>query len=1290
MSDCMGLVSTAIAFIDSAIPDIPTLRNGIEPGTEVITLDATGDGVAQIAETLENRSNIKSIHIISHGRPASLQLGAIELNLKNLKTYAKQLQQWSRSLAKNAEILLYGCDVATGEKGSNFVQQISQLTQAKIAASSTPVGSAALGGDWELDYTTGEVFSGLAIDSATGAAYQFAFGRTLYDGTNYSPLPPTSATTPGIGTATGGTQLAYVQVPLPFPVGSGLLPTGAYSPNTGINTASVTAANNTAGYAGYTNYLYTPPSTFTQLNPSFPALNLTNGYSVSFNVAVTAETSNSDNRAGFSIIAMSSDAPKGIELGFTNRNLGPNGGIFAQLDNPLFTRGGSVNFNISNATDYKLVVQGVSYSLFAGGTALLTNQSLRNYGAFNPATSQPALPFNPYTQPSFLFFGDNTDQANATFTLGNISVNNFPVPVNDTYSVVHDKVLNVAVSGVLSNDTDANSDSLTATIVTGPTKGTIALNATGNFIYTPNAGFVGTDSFTYNVSDGTDTAPVPATVTINVTNNAPIAQTDTYSGRHNQAINVTAPGVLSNDTDGDSDPLSARLLTNPTNGTIVFNSTGNFTYTPNSGFTGTDNFTYIVSDGFVTAPGTVNLNITNNAPIAQPDNYTTPNNTPLTVVGPGVLSNDTDTENDPLTAILVTNPTQGAIVFNADGSFSYTPNTGFAGTDSFTYKANDGIVDSAIATASIIVKPAPTPTPAPTPAPTPTPTGTPSQTPTPSPTGTPTGTPTPTPTGTPSQTPTPSPTGTPTGTPTPTPTGTPSQTPTPSPTGTPTGTPTPTPTGTPSQTPTPSPTGTPTGTPTPTPTGTPSQTPTPSPTGTPTGTPTPSPTGTPSQTPTPSPTGTPSQTPTPSPTGTPTGTPTPTPTGTPSQTPTPSPTGTPTGTPTPSPTGTPSQTPTPSPTGTPSQTPTPTPTETPSQTPTPTPNDRDCICEEITLPSIRSILFPTNPTTNAFNGTNGDDGIFGTNLNDAINGLGGNDILWGDLGNDNIYGGLTGNSPLDPNSDKDVLFGGQGNDYLNGNAGNDTIAGSLGDDVAIGGKDDDWVSGDVGNDTLLGSQGDDYLFGGDFDLTGRDLLFGGTGNDYLNGEYFADTLSGDEGDDTLYGGKGDDVLVGGTGNDLLSGDLGSDTLCGGDGDDTILGGSRALDSEPDSLCGGAGNDSMFGNSGDDKLCGEEGNDTLYGGQGDDTLTGGSGNNTLSGGVGTDRFILSAGDGSDVIVDFTKGEDLLVLTGGVTFAQLSITQNANTTFISIGQNNQLLAVLNGVQASAIGQQDFTIF
>ncbi|TAG21900.1 MAG: DUF4347 domain-containing protein, partial [Oscillatoriales cyanobacterium] len=623
MPNFINSVMSSIAFFDSAVPDIHNLCNGMAAGIEVIILDAARDGVAQITEVLGSRSNIKSIHIISHGRSASLQLGAIDLNLTNLNFYDEKLQQWSRSLAESAEILLYGCEVAAGDAGANFVQQLSQLTKAKIAASRGPIGNSALGGDWLLDYTTGRIVAGMAIDPATMAAYQFIFGNILYDGASNFPPP---AGSPGIG-ALGFTQLAYGQIPLPLPLGSGVLATGAYFPNSGIDTGSVTGANSTTGYAGYTNYQYTPPpiGIFTPINPALPPLNRINGYSVSFRMLVGAENSNSNDRAGFSIIAISSDGQNGIELGFTNRNLDPFGGIFAQnggASPTLFTRGENAPVNISNPTDYKLVVQGSTYTLFADGAAIpnLTNQPLRNYTAFNPATSQPPLPYNPYSQPNFLFFGDATDQASASFRLGQISVNSFPVATPDTYTVLHDRVLN-GFPSFLINDTDSDNffGQLVLGLVKAPSNGKLLFNPFGDFTYTPNPGFVGIDTFIYSLSDGTDT--VPGTVSINVTNTPPKANLDIYKVTHDKVL-TGFPSVLLNDFDSDFfDTLSAALVTAPTKGKLVLNSKGDFTYTPNPGFVGIDTFIYAVSDGIATVPGTVNIDVTNSTPIANDDTY---------------------------------------------------------------------------------------------------------------------------------------------------------------------------------------------------------------------------------------------------------------------------------------------------------------------------------------------------------------------------------------------------------------------------------------------------------------------------------------------------------------------------------------------------------------------------------------------------------------------------------------------------------------------------------------------
>src|SRR5262249_31907265 len=104
---------------------------------------------------------------------------------------------------------------------------------------------------------------------------------------------------------------------------------------------------------------------------------------------------------------------------------------------------------------------------------------------------------------------------------------------------------------------------------------------------------------------------------------------------------------------------------------------------------------------------TVSLSVTavNDPPVAVSDSYTTAEDTALTVGAPGVLGNDTDADGDPLRAVLVNGPANGTLTLNVDGSFTYTPNANWNGTDSFTYKVNDGTVDSNTVTVTLTVTP---------------------------------------------------------------------------------------------------------------------------------------------------------------------------------------------------------------------------------------------------------------------------------------------------------------------------------------------------------------------------------------------------------------------------------------------------------------------------------------------------------------------------------------------------------------------------------------------------------
>jgi len=189
---------------------------------------------------------------------------------------------------------------------------------------------------------------------------------------------------------------------------------------------------------------------------------------------------------------------------------------------------------------------------------------------------------------------------------------------------------------------------------------------------------------------------------------SPDAQNDEYSTPEDTKLTIIGSGVLDNDTDPENESLTAVLDSTTTNGVLVLNSDGSFEYTPDADFTGTDSFLYHANDGADDGnPATVMINVipVNDLPQAVNDEYSTVESIPLSVSAPGVLDNDTDPEDDSLTAVLDSGPTNGVLTLNSDGSFEYTPDADFTGTDSFSYYANDGTNDSTIATVTIEVNP---------------------------------------------------------------------------------------------------------------------------------------------------------------------------------------------------------------------------------------------------------------------------------------------------------------------------------------------------------------------------------------------------------------------------------------------------------------------------------------------------------------------------------------------------------------------------------------------------------
>ena len=248
------------------------------------------------------------------------------------------------------------------------------------------------------------------------------------------------------------------------------------------------------------------------------------------------------------------------------------------------------------------------------------------------------------------------------------------------------------------NDTDPENNALTIVAKTNGANGTVVINGGTSLTYTPNTNWSGINSFTYTISDGYGNTAV-GTVTVTVSNGAPTANPDSISTTSGAAKTID-PRV--NDTDPEGNALTIIAKTNGAHGAVVLNGGASLTYTPNAGYVGSDSFSYTISDGYGnTAVGSVSVTIIagNQAPTAVNDNITVPKFTWSTFYP---TNNDSDIDNDPLSIVSITSPSNGVANFTA-GSVSYRSFATYVGPDSFTYTISDGHGHTATATISVLV-----------------------------------------------------------------------------------------------------------------------------------------------------------------------------------------------------------------------------------------------------------------------------------------------------------------------------------------------------------------------------------------------------------------------------------------------------------------------------------------------------------------------------------------------------------------------------------------------------------
>jgi VCBS repeat-containing protein len=334
-----------------------------------------------------------------------------------------------------------------------------------------------------------------------------------------------------------------------------------------------------------------------------------------------------------------------------------------------------------------------------------------------------ASPNNDQSGGISITLNDGQATVTANFTVPIVASPDDPVAGDDSFVIQEDGTSSSTLRG---NDSDPDTGE-TAQLVVSAVNGsptsvgvpiTLASGATltvlsnGNFTIDPvetlGANDFVVDQITYTVQDPTGrTDSATATFTIFGANDAPVAADDPsgFVTAFNTPVTIAPAALTANDTDIDGDTLAVTAVGNAVNGTVQLFE-GLITFTPNTGFTGTATFEYTVADGNGGSDiGLVSVVVTaNDPPVAVADTYAATEDTTLNVnAASGVLGNDSDPDSDPITAQLVSNVAHGSLTLNADGSFSYTPDGNFNGTDSFTYRANDGVQNSNTVTVTINV-----------------------------------------------------------------------------------------------------------------------------------------------------------------------------------------------------------------------------------------------------------------------------------------------------------------------------------------------------------------------------------------------------------------------------------------------------------------------------------------------------------------------------------------------------------------------------------------------------------
>lgn len=605
--------ASALVVIDSRLSDVEVLVKGVRPNTAVLKL-GINDGIEDITQAVERMGALEELHLVSHGSPGCLHLGNTELSLSTLSLWASQVSQWFEPAqrAKAPTLLVYGCNVATGDAGSEFVSRLHRLTGAAIAASTTRIGHASLGGNWSLNAVVGESadwqMPELAFTSSTLEQYAGVLVSLEF-------LEPIGVDGADVGNPEVGDVFRFSNVIAGDNPGAEVdaLVTIVGSANGGTVAVLDNNQNNPAAFRPRVGKVAAPASNdlleatvnfqiaFVQPGTDIPAV------VPEFVVTLSDLDTAGPTRQEFAGLS-----------GFTNSTILGDGQSLVDVQ-PSPATGGTTRF-LGTATNQPEFADSPANTQI--NTQVAVSAEYANTSVFNFTLGQT----NPGNVPTF---EDRQFSLNFDETL--IDQFNPPeeIPPDNAPPIAVDDAATTAVNtpvilDLLANDSDPE-DGVPGGGITQiegnplvvnqqvvlASGATVTLLPDGRVSYSPPPGFTGVEQFSYTVTDnGGLSQNAAATVTVGdqSPNLAPVAVDDFASTNPDTPVEID---ILANDSDPEDGPLQSNgvvqingtpVVVNqpialPSGGIATLLPNGSIDYTPPAGADGiTDQFTYTVTD----------------------------------------------------------------------------------------------------------------------------------------------------------------------------------------------------------------------------------------------------------------------------------------------------------------------------------------------------------------------------------------------------------------------------------------------------------------------------------------------------------------------------------------------------------------------------------------------------------------------------------------------------------------------------------------------------------------------